>query len=132
MEITALAAAIVAALTPFLAKAGEEFAKEAGKAAVDRISELYTLLQKRFQKKPAAAEALQDMHDKPQDPDTQAALRKQLVKQIETDPELKNVLLATIQQIKQDPQAATFVTQVFGGEVGKIINIGSADKVDID
>ncbi len=55
--IASLAASVVAVLSPYLAKAGEEFAKEAGKAAANKFGALYQFLKTSFkrnrpQKKP--------------------------------------------------------------------------------
>jgi hypothetical protein len=127
-----LASGIVAILAPYLAKAGEEFAKETGKTASSKIGALYQAIKARFRSHPAAAEALADLEETPDDEDVQAALRLQLKKQMEADQAFTDALRQLLEEIRQDEQAATFLTQVYGGEVGKIINIGQAGEVLID
>jgi hypothetical protein len=36
-----------------------------------------------------------------------------------------------VTEAKNDPSVSQFLTQVYGGEVGKIVNIGSAGDVTI-
>ena len=135
MELTtigALASGVVATLAPYLAKAGEEFAKEVGKTASGKIGALYQAVRARFRGRTAAAEALADVEATPGDEDAQAALRLQLKKQMATDPAFADTLRQLLEEIGQDEQTAAFLTQVYGGEVGKVINIGQAGEVLID
>jgi hypothetical protein len=130
--IGALAASAVSILAPYLAKAGEEFATEAGKATAGKISGLYQAIKTRFQGRPAAAEALADIEAAPNDLDAQAALRQQLKKQLADDPAFAGRLRQLLDQIGQDAPAVSFLTQVYGGEVGKIFNIGQAGDLHIE
>lgn len=130
--ISALASGVVAALAPYLAKAGEEFAKEVGKTAGGKMGALYQAVKARFQGHPSAAEALADVEATPDDKDAQAALRLQLKKQMSADLTWADTLRQLLEEIGQDEQTATFLTQVYGGEVGKIINIGQAGEVLIE
>src|SRR5260221_7720041 len=86
VTIGALASSIVGVLAPYLAKAGEEFAKEAGKTTAGKISGLYQAIKTRFEGRPAAIEALADIEAAPNDQDARAALRQQLKKQLADDP----------------------------------------------
>lgn len=130
--IGALASGVVAVLAPYLAKAGEEFAKEVGKAASSKMGDLYQAVKARLHGHPAAAEALTDLEATPDDEDAQAALRLQLKKQMEADRAFADTLRRLLEEIGRDEQMATFLTQVYGGEVGKIINIGQAGEVLIE
>lgn len=85
MDTATLAASVVTVLAPYLAKAGEEFAKEVGKTAGGKIGALYQAIKSRFQHHPAASEALIDLEQAPGDEDAQAALRQQLKKILATD-----------------------------------------------
>ncbi len=127
-----LAASIVAVLSPYLTKAGEEFAKEAGKAAGSKIGALYQAIKARLQHHPTANEALAELEKAPDDEDTRAALRVQLKKVMAADPAFADGLQKLVDDIGHDQPSATFLTQVYGGEVGKIINIGQAGEVLID
>jgi hypothetical protein len=129
--IATLAASAVAALTPYLAKAGEEFAKEAGKAAVAKFSALYQVLKDRFKNKPTAKEALVDLETNPNDEDAQAALRLQLKKQLTADPSFVEALQKLVNDIKEDKETFSFLTQVYGGKVGDIFNIGKVGTLNI-
>jgi hypothetical protein len=130
--IGALASSVVAVLAPYLAKAGEEFAKEVGKTASSKMGDLYQAVKARLHGHPAAAEALADVEATPDDEDAQAALRLQLKKQMEADGAFADTLRRLLEEIGRDEQTATFLTQVYGGEVGKIINIGQAGEVLIE
>lgn len=120
--VTSLAATAVAVLAPYLARVGEELAKETGKAAATRIGPLYKALKARFQSKPAAQEALADLESNPTDEDAQTALRLQLQKQMKADSELTETVRKLLEEINQDKETTSFLTQVYGGNVGQIIN----------
>ena len=129
--IATLAASTVAVLAPYLAKAGEEIAKETGKVAVNKIGVLYEAIRNRFKNKPTAEEALADLETQPNDKDAQAALRHQLKKQMKVDPILTDRLQKLINEIGQDEKAMSFLVQVYGGEVKNIIQISEVDKLII-
>jgi len=130
--ITSLAATAVAALAPYLAKAGEKFAEETGKAVADKIGALYQVLKTRFKDKPAANEALTDLETNPKDNDSKAALRRQLTKQMEADPSLKETLEKLLDDIDKDEKSMSFLIQVYGGKVRNINQIGSVDNLTIN
>ncbi len=132
IPINMIASGVVAVLTPYLAKAGEAFAEGIGETASSKIGVLYQALKNRFRGHPAADEALAKLEAAPDDKGTQAALRDQLEKKMKADPDLADTLRQLLEEIGQDEQAATFLTQVYGGEVGKIINIGQAGEVLIE
>lgn len=120
--ITSLAASAVAILAPYLAEAGKELAKETGKAALGKIGVLYETLRARFKKKSSAKQALSDLEAEPNNEDVQGALRRQLTKEMNADATLAETLRKLLDEIEQDQPSHTFLTQVYGGEVGQIIN----------
>jgi hypothetical protein len=130
--ISALASGAVAALAPYLAKAGEAFAKGIGETASGKIGVLYQTLKNRFRSHPAADESLANLEATPDDEGTRAALRHQLEKEMRADPDLADTLRQLLEEIGQDKKAATFLTQVYGGKVDKIINIDQAEDVHIE
>ncbi|MCX8063358.1 MAG: hypothetical protein N3D16_12315, partial [Anaerolineales bacterium] len=89
-------AAYLAPLLPYLIKFGIEAAKgaagEAGKLltreAWEAMEKLSEKIRHKAKTKPALQEALTDAANAPGDPDTQAALRLQLKKLLQEDPEL--------------------------------------------
>lgn len=125
--ISTLAASAVAILAPYLAAAGNEVSKELGKAALGKIGVLYETLKARFKKRGGAKEALADLKTEPSNEDVQAALRHQLVKEMNVDQTLVDTLRKLVEEINQDQPARAFLTQIYGGEVGQIIN---ADRID--
>jgi len=130
--ITSLAASAVAVLTPYLAEAGKEFAKEAGKAALGKIGAFYDFLKQRFQDHPTAKGALDDLKANPDDEDAQAALRVQIKKLVNADPAMVKTIQQMLGEMKQDKESVSFLTQVYGGNIDKIINIGTAGTVNIN
>ena len=120
--ITSLAASAVAILAPYLVEAGHEFAKETGKAAGGKIGALYTALKNRFKRKSSGKEALSELEAHPDNEDARAALRLQLTKQLMADKTFADSLRKILAEIDQDKASQSFLTQVYGGEVGQIIN----------
>jgi hypothetical protein len=131
-DITSLAAIAVAALAPYLAKAGEKFAEEAGKSALDKIGALYHFLKTRFEHHPAAKDALMDLEANPQDEDVKGALRRQLAKQISADPSFQQALGELLDAIDQDEASTSFYVQVYGGKVKNIIQAGHVDNMTVN
>lgn len=91
MEIAVLTA-FLAPFLPFLLKLGtkasETVAAKFGEEAWNKAKEIWTQLSPKVEAKEAAKEAATDVADNPEDEDLQAALRVQLKKIIEPDPEL--------------------------------------------
>ncbi len=99
MDIATLAKDIGLFLTPFLPyllKAGEKAAEEAGKKlggdAWDRAKTLWGGLRPKVEARPAAQEAVTDAATEPQNADAQAALRLQLRKLLAEDDELARAI----------------------------------------
>lgn len=106
--------AFLAPFLPYLLKAGEKAAEEAGKklgeAAWGRAKALWGKLRPKVESRPAAREAVQDLAAAPEDADAQAALRLQLKKLLTEDP----ALAAEITRLWQEAQAAG-VAVIAGG-----------------
>src|SRR5215510_10674284 len=95
MDIVALAGAattVLAPLLPYLLKAGETAADEAGKAIAGQSWEwaksLWTRLKPKVEAKEAALEAAQDVAESPKDQGAQVALQRQLEKLLTKDQSL--------------------------------------------
>jgi len=95
MDVATIAKDLAVFLTPFLPyllKAGEKAAEEAGKKfgadAWDRAKYLWGKLRPKVKSKPAAQEAVQDAASAPNDEDVQASLRLQLKKLLAEDESL--------------------------------------------
>ena len=128
MDAVAIAAATVAALSPYLAKAGEKIAGAVGEAAWKQAGTLYEKLRLRLADKPAAQAALADLEKDPTDTDTQAALRKELKKLLAEDGDLLRELSEAVG--KAGAGGVSFNNQI-AGSVGSINQIGSAGDVYI-
>lgn len=92
LDIAALASTLTSLLAPalpYLIKFGEQAGTEASKKisldAWDQAKTLWDKLRPRFEKKPAAQEAANDVADDPSNEDAQAALRQQLKKLLVED-----------------------------------------------
>jgi len=108
MDTAALAQNVVAFLAPFLpylVKAGEGAAKEAGKKftgeAWERAQGLWNKLRPKVEEKPAAQEVVQDLAKDPNDRDLQAALRVQLKKLLSEDQDLAQEISALFAEAKE-------------------------------
>ncbi len=90
---------------PYLVKAGEKAAEEAGKQlggeAWGKVKTVWGKLQSSVQTKPAAQEAVQEVARNPQDADAQAALRLQLKKILTEDEALARELVPLVQSLQQ-------------------------------
>ena len=91
-----LAAAAVSLLSPYLADAGKEAAKTAGKEAAGAGIKLLGWLRERLAGR--GKEALVELEEKPDAQDNQADLRKQLAKLLEEQPELIPQLQALLSE----------------------------------
>ena len=69
-----------AVLQPYLPLLLTEAAKETGKRVPEAVGKLWQRLAERMKRKPAAKEALEDLHAEPQSQDAQAAFRQQIRK----------------------------------------------------
>jgi hypothetical protein len=122
-----LAASIVAMLTPYLAAAGQEFAKETGK-----IGALYNILKTLLGHKPSVNKALTALEAKPRDKKAQTALERQLRSEMKNDRDLAVTVEKLIAEIKQDKPSVTFLNQFQGAQIDKVIQVGDVDNLTIN
>lgn len=100
MDIETIAITTVGLLTPYLAEAGRAAAKEMGKGAWEQVNALFRAVRDRFRGNPAAAIALEDLTKAPGDPDSQAALCKELKKILRDDDVFVNHLAEIIGEVQ--------------------------------
>ena len=124
---------VVTLLAPYLAKAGEEVAKKAGEASWEKMKALYQVICNKFSadKDDYAQQTLKRLEEKPSEESRQRALTDILVEKAEANPEFAQELKQLVQDTTQGKDVGQFLTQVYGGEVGKIVNIGQAGDVNI-
>ncbi len=107
IEIPALVTSAWTTLQPFLPVIATKAAEEIGKTAVAKI---WTAIEKKFDTKAAAKEALEDLLKNPKDEDTQGAFRRQLKKLLEEDSFFASDLARLLESADSDYKA-----QVIGG-----------------
>ena len=107
IEIPARVTSAWTTLQPFLPVIDTKAAEEIGKTAVAKI---WTAIEKKFDTKAAAKEALEDLLKNPKDEDTQGAFRRQLKKLLEEDSSFASDLASLLESARSDYKA-----QVIGG-----------------
>jgi hypothetical protein len=122
MDPVTLATAVLAVLSPYLVKAGEKLAEEVGGSLPENAGKLWTALSKKFKGKPAAEEAMADLAKKPDDEDNQAAVRKQIKKAVEEEPDLLPVLAELLENARKE--AISIRGSAIAGDGSTAINIG--------
>jgi hypothetical protein len=128
------ASAAVMLLAPYLAKFGESFAARAGEAALDGTKALFGAIRRKFSQDndPYAQQTLDRLAQQPDDEGRQAALRSVLEEKANEDRAFAEQLLELVGKATDGQPVNNFLTQVYGGDVGKIVNIGTATTVNID
>jgi hypothetical protein len=122
--IATLASTAVSVLAPLLQKMAASGAEEAGKSV---ISGLLEKLKKRTSHK-GSEEALEDLARNPVEGDAQAALRMQLRKAMETDPEFAAFLRQWVEDSKAESGIAQTAT-VTGNRNKTTQIVGSGNTV---
>ena len=107
IEIPALVTSAWTTLQPFLPVIATKAAEEIGKTAVAKI---WTAIEKKFDTKAAAKEALEDLLKNPKDEDTHVVFRVQLKKLLEEDSSFASDLAKLLESAGSDYKA-----QVIGG-----------------
>jgi hypothetical protein len=109
MDPITVAATVVALLSVHLVEGNEARAKKACGA-------LWAALEHRFHDRPAAEEVLNDLKTTPQDPDTRAALRRQLKKILTADPQFLKELVQLLEEAQaESSEAVHYVTITLRG-----------------
>ena len=134
MDIVQIVTVAVALLAPYLTKSGEGAAKKAGEKALEKVEALYEAIRRKFaaDKDDSAEKTLQDMEEQPTSEGCHATLANILAEKAQTDPEFAQELSRLVQSATQDKTGNQILTQVYGGQVDKIINIGRSDIVNIN
>lgn len=132
-QVAATATAVLTPLLPYLVKAGEKAAEEAGQkigaTALDKAKALYEAIRKKFAGDAYAEETLKRAAEKPDSEGRRAAVAEVLAEKAEADQEFGQQLAQLTQVTAQEQGVVNFLTQVYGGKVGKIMNIGWAQEV---
>ena len=100
MDPITLAASATSFLAPYLLKAGQALADQAVEHLPEGVDKVWSYVVEKFQGKPAAEEAANDLASHPDDEDSQAAFRRQLKKLLE-DPTVVTELSALLTKGKE-------------------------------
>jgi hypothetical protein len=94
ITLTTLASQVMALLTPYLTKAGEEFASKFGDAAFEQCKRLYDAVRARFVKEAPkdGGNAAQALDALAKDPDMASAVQTKLARILQADPDFANTL----------------------------------------
>ncbi len=139
MELSILVTTVVAFLAPFLpyvTKAGEKAAEEAGKkfgaAAWNQAKALWGKLWPKVEDRPAAQDAVENVANNPEDEHAREALRLQVKKVLAEDAGLAQEIAGMVQAGAQAGVIAMALGErsvALGGDiVGSTVNISTGDK----
>jgi len=142
MDPATLAASVTSFLAPYLLKAGQNLADRAVEHLPDGVGKVWNYVLGKFQGKPAAEEAANDLASHADDEDSQAAFRRQLKKLLE-DPsvvaELSDLLTKSKQSMGINVQSGAVATEggvaagqggiAVGGSVSGNIVMGNNNTV---
>jgi hypothetical protein len=125
-----LAVAAMALLSPWLAKAGEGAAKKLGEQAVEKMEKLFGVIKAKFSADGDSLTLLR-LQQPTADEKANSEVTELLSKKMSTDPKFADEVRRLVAEAKSDPSVSQFLTQVYGGQVDKIVNIGTAGDVTI-
>lgn len=128
MEAITIAASAIGLLTPYLAKAGEEISKKAVGAAWEKVGEIHKAIQERLgqEKDKYTKETLKRYEKEPVK--RKQAMQETLAEVLEKDPDFAQKLTKLLKDANKAGAGAVFNTNVYGGEVGEIINIDTIQQ----
>ena len=129
-----IASAAIALLAPYLAKAGKSFASKVGEAAFEGTKALLAAIRGKFKadEDPYAEMTIERLEQLPEDSGRQAALASVVAEKAAQDPAFADEIKRLVEGATGGRPVGAFLTQVYGGEVGKIVNIQNAGIVNID
>ncbi|HEX2010229.1 MAG TPA: hypothetical protein VJN44_04750 [Roseateles sp.] len=130
MDPATLAAGVLSALAPYLAKAAGKFAEGAGEAALDLGGKLFDKLKARFAGSPAEVRQLQDLQAAPQDQLNQMALQKLLRDTLAQDPGFARELATLLAQDAGTAAAARFNVQA--AQIDQVLQIGQVGTLNLE
>ncbi len=102
MDPVTLAAAATSVLLPYLAKAGKIVLEDVAKQLPDTAGKLWDKIAEKFQAKPAAQGAAQDLVGNADDKDNQDAFELQLRKMLKEDPAFADELSALVDKAQKE------------------------------
>ena len=123
MDVSVIASAAVALLSPYLAKAGEELAKKAGTAAWDQVTKIHQAVKARFKTEEDTFPA-QTLERFEKEPEKYSGGMEDVLKGVlKKDPEFSQSLADLLNKADRAGAGSVFNVSVRDSEVGEIINV---------
>jgi hypothetical protein len=124
-----IAAAAVALLAPYLAKAASTAAETAGEATLDGVRALFALVRRRFDDDgdEAAKSKLAALEENPEDGEAQKELARALSEKVDSDPAFADELRGAMTAATGGRSVGDFNTEVHGDVHGGIKNVSMGD-----
>ena len=128
MDIITIASSTIALLTPYLAKAGEEVTKKAFGAAWEKVNEIHKAIKERLaqEKDKYPKETLERFEQEPEK--RKHAMQEMLTEILEKDSVFSQKLEDLLKDADKAGVGTVFNTNIFGGEVGEVINIDTIQQ----
>jgi hypothetical protein len=126
MDPAAIATMAVTMLAPYLAEAGKVAANEIGQDAAGQVERLIDAIRRKFgtDQDGYAAETLARLEQQPAAEPRKRALTDVLTEKADADSAFKSELERLVAETRGSPAAMQFLTQVYGGSVEQILNVG--------
>lgn len=133
MDPNVLASQALALLSPYLARAGDSAAQTVGAAAAKQAETILAAIRRRFgiDRDVYAEQTLDKVIEEPRQESPKQALEAILANKAKQDTSFYAELEQLMQEAKRDPSTQQFLLKIYGGEVGKIFQIGSVQTLNV-
>jgi hypothetical protein len=133
MDPATLGTMAVSIVAPYLTEAGKAAATTIGEAASAQVETLLATIRRKFgtDQDAYAGQTLARLEQQPESESRKRALADVVAEKAEADPAFKDVLAQGVEAARTSPGTMQFLTQVYGGQVGEILNIGSVQTLNI-
>jgi hypothetical protein len=133
MDPATLGTLAVSIVAPYLTEAGKAAAAKIGETASGQVANLLATLQRKFgaDQDAYAGQTLARLEEQPDADTRKRALADVVAEKAEADPAFKEELARGVEAARTSPGTMQFLTQVYGGQVGEILNIGSVQTLNI-
>ena len=135
MDPATLGALAVSIVAPYLTEAGKAAAaKIRRETASDQVENLLTRCGaslEQIRDAYAGTERFARLEQQPDAETRKRALADVVAEKAEADPAFKDELAHAVEAARTSPGTMQFLTQVYGGQVGEILNIGSVQTLNI-
>ena len=128
MNIESVAMAAVALLGPYLAKAGEAFAKKAGEQLIEKVGALYQVVKSKFKGDNHAEQTLARLEQAPESKRRQAALEDVLIEKMEQDTEFAAQVRRWVEESESTGGGDVIQQHLdISGKAGSVIQVGKIE-----